>query len=363
MNIKNIFNKVLSYLFSVDYARTIIDISFWQCSQDDSKLFDFDVYEESDGIFVIVKASQGTSVDRRFLYYVTELIKRLLGFGAYHFADTRCSARKSARLFAEQVNELEKNQIPGIKSGKEITKYWLDVERAGCCTTSKYYNRTWIRSFLDEFKKSTDAKIGIYTSYYGWTDHVATMKEIHELDLWQADYDSVPTPPKDWSDYGKTWLIWQQCASCTACGSCGKDYGAASVSIDTNVFNGTIDEFYDWLLDEGEDELSSKEYEELKAMILNNEEDIASNTNRIEVLEGETNPPVFDTRMVCNADPSLRIRSEPETGTTIGGIPYGAIVYVSDQKVPDSQGRGDWVYLKYNEYIGWSAGWYLSDFF
>jgi GH25 family lysozyme M1 (1,4-beta-N-acetylmuramidase) len=363
MDIKAPMYSLASFLrglLGIDYAKTIIDISKWQCTQDDSRLFDFDVYETSDGIFVIVKASQGTVADVRFSYYVTELTKRDEPFGAYHFGDTRYPSRVSAKYFAEQCNELESQKPKGIKSGKLITKYWLDVERYGFgwrSTPAKVYNRTWIREFLDEFRKHTDVKIGIYTSKSHWEEYVEPMEEIHELDLWIANYyTSYPKIPTDWSNYKKSWLLWQFCASCTGCASCGKIYGAASVSIDSNKFNGTMKQFNDWLIDKGEEELSSQEYLELKSMIENNETDIESNTSRIEVLEGTS---IFFKEMRCTANPSLRIRTAPETGEVIGSIPYNDIVLISSNRVADSQGRGDWIYCNYAGTIGWCAGWYL----
>jgi len=353
-------NKLVNFiysLFSINYARVILDISKWQCTYDDSKLFDFNVYEESDGIMIIVKASQGKYADKRYSYYINEIIPREIMFCTYHFGDTNYNARESARFWAEQINSLPEDKY---KSSKEITRHWLDVENAGFRNTSKIYNRQWIRDFLSEMKKLTDVKIGIYTSYFGWNDNIAFMLEIHELDLWQADYDSEPTPPENWSDYGKTWMIWQKCANCTSCGGCGIDYGAASISIDINWFNGTIDDFNNWIT--GDEGMSSQEYEELLSLIDINETNIGKNTERIIDLEGGTvEPPEFYKEMRCIANPSLRLRDAPETGSTLVGIPYDAIVLVSDERVSDSRGRGYWVYTKYLQYVGWTAEWYLEE--
>lgn len=344
-------------ILNIAYAEPIIDISKWQSTADNSRLFNFDKYEESDAIFIIIKATQGTFFDNRFEYYKSQLIKRGLPFGAYHFGHTAYSATKSAQLFAEIVIELEKSKPPGIKSGKAITKYWLDVENYGFKKSGKLYNRAWIREFLKEFKKLTDVRIGIYTSESSWEENIEYMEEIHELDLWVANYyTSYPKIPKDWSNFNKKWLIWQFCVSCTGCNSCGAEYGAASVSIDSNRFNGTMAQFNNWLIDKGDEELSSLEYQELKAMILGNDKDIASNRNRIEVLEGQS---IFTKEMRCIANPSLRIRTTPETGEIIGNISLNDIVLVSSSTVADSQGRGNWIYIKYNQIIGWCAGWYL----
>lgn len=358
-----IINKIKSFLGLIpDFAKTIIDISKWQCTADDSKLFDFDVYETSDGIFIITKASQGTVIDLRYNYYQTEIISRKIPAGAYHFGDTYYSAKESARFFANQCIHLEKNKIPGVKSGKKITKFWLDVERVGFERYSKTYNRTWIREFLAEWDSITDLKIGIYTSKNAWETYIAPMPEIHERDLWVANYGVLlPKIPKDWSDYKCTWLFWQFCANCTTCGSCGIDYGAASISIDSNKFNGIIDQFNDWLLEE-EEHMPTEEYLELLAYITANSIDIESNTKRIINLEEGVQPPEkFYIDMKCLANPNLRIRETPENGTIIGSIPYLALLKGSDSVIPDSLNRGMWREIKYNDLMGWVADWYLEE--
>ena len=158
----NIINKAVSFIKNLirPYAKTIIDISKWQSAWDGSKLFDFDVYEESDGIFIIVKASQGIYTDIRYEYYISEILERELAFGTYHFADSRYNARESARYYAEQINKLPEDKY---NTSKKITRHWLDVENYGFDDRYKEKNRQWIRDFFDEIEKHTDVKIGIYT--------------------------------------------------------------------------------------------------------------------------------------------------------------------------------------------------------
>jgi hypothetical protein len=209
-------------------------------------------------------------------------------------------------------------------------------------------------------ERLTDVKIGIYTSYYGWKDNVAWMPEIAERDLWIAHYGNVSTPsiPTEWFYAGKTWLIWQTCDSCTACGGCGKKYGAASISIDINEFNGVMELFEKWRDKiNGEDGMSSQEYLELKA-------EIAILRDEFEKHEHDgTEPPVeeYTEEYVITASPNLRMRETPETGSVIVGVPYGEIVLVKPGSgIPDSANRGSWVEAKWGIYEGWLADWYLK---
>ena len=235
------------------YAETIIDISLWQSTSDDSRLMDFDTYEQSDGIMCIIKASQGDFSDRRYSYYLSELVGRGLPRGSYHFADARYPAKAAAQLWAAQI--ASEPPIPDwMKPPSEVTYHWFDVENYGFQGVTKDAGRAYVREFLDEMDRLLpDVRIGIYTSYYGWKDNISPMDEIHERDLWVANYGvSEPAVPDDWARYKKTWLLWQTCDSCSQCGGCGAPYGAASVSIDTNVFNGSMDNFMSWISKDAE---------------------------------------------------------------------------------------------------------------
>ena len=173
-------------------ATTIIDISKWQCTADDSRLFTFDVYESSDGIMIIVKASQGVYQDYRYAYYMAEIIPRDIFFGSYHFADMRYGAKSSARVWASQINALPEDQYA---SAMEITRHYLDVENYGFSGFTKDQGRAWVREFLAEMEALCPGiKIGIYTSYYGWTDNISYMPEVADRDLWVAHYGDIVSP-------------------------------------------------------------------------------------------------------------------------------------------------------------------------
>jgi len=342
----------------------IIDISKWQSTYDDSKLFNFDIYETSDSQHLIVKASQGIYADYRYAYHILQILARAIFYGTYHFADMRYSAIASARYWAAQINALPEDIY---RSSTEITRHWLDVENAGFRGYTKDQGRLWLRTFLEEVERLCPGiRFGIYTSYYGWTDNISWMPEIAERDLWIAHYGTdTPSIPREWYNAGKTYLIHQKCDNCTTCGACGKPYGAASISIDFNEFHGTQEEFDAWHLPEenGDDEMSSAEYLELKERIDEQQatldvlaEQLATHTH-----DGGTPPPTYSEEYIITADPNLRMRDAPETGAVVVGIPYGQTVLVKPgSAIADSAGRGYWVEAKWNAYEGWLADWYLK---
>ena len=335
----------------------IIDISKWQSTADNSKLFNFGVYQTSDSQHLIVKASQGIYPDSRYAYHISEIIPRRIFFGTYHFADARYSAISSARVWAAQINSLPEDEY---RSAKIITRHWLDVEKYGFATKTKDEGRIWIRTFLAEMERlCPGVRIGIYTSYYAWLENVSWMPEIADRDLWVAHYGTLnPSIPNEWYYAGKTWLIHQKCDNCTTCGACGKPYGAASVSIDFNRFNGDQEAFDNWhLKEDGEEHMPTQEYLELKAMI-----DVLRDELETHEHGGTTPPPpTYSDEYIITASPNLRMRETPETGTVIVGVPYGATVLVKPGSgIADSAGRGYWVESKWNTYEGWLADWYLK---
>lgn len=360
MNILSTVKNFLGITSSAElYARTCIDISKWQCSADSSKLFNFDTYEKSDGIGIIIKASQGNYYDNRYAYYLANVISRGIFFGTYHFADMRYTAKASAKVWAAQINAIPEDQF-----GKPdtITRHFLDVENYGFKDKSKAEGKAWVKAFLAEMGiLCPNTLIGIYTSYYGWTDNIEYMPEIASRDLWVAHYGDIPKPsiPKEWFYAGKKWRWWQVCDSCTKCGGCGVKYGAASASIDINWFNGAMVEFEAWrdtgVNPEGE-EMSSAEYTELKEEIRLLREQLNSHSH------GDT-PPTneYTDPYTVTANPSLVLRETPNGGTAIVSIPMNQVVFVKPGvSIADTQGRGSWLPATWNGYYGWLASWYLK---
>lgn len=351
-------NVSLSAVASLIAGREIriIDISKWQSTADNSKLFNFDVYQTSDSQHLIVKASQGVYADTRYSYHISNIIPRKIFFGTYHFGDTRYSAVSSARVWAAQINALPEDDY---KSAKEITRHWLDVENYGFRNSTRDQGRIWIRTFLAEVERlCPGVKIGIYTSYYGWRDNVSWMPEVANRDLWIAHYGTTnPSIPNEWYYAGKTWLIHQTCDNCTTCGACGKPYGAASISIDFNRFNGDQEAFNAWHLT-GEEHMPTQEYLELKAMIEVLQEQLDTHTH-----DGGTPPPVekYTAEYIVTASDGLRMRDAPENGAILVVMPYNATILVDPNvKIADDNRLGYWVPCKYGEYEGWTADWYLK---
>lgn len=97
-----------------------------------------------------------------------------------------------------------------------------------------------IHKFLIRFEELTGVKPVIYTSAGYWNSIVGDTDWGHEYDLWVANWRvASPTLPVDWT----TYTFWQYDVI-----PAGAKYGAQSERIDVNVFNGSWEEFLNYMV-------------------------------------------------------------------------------------------------------------------
>ena len=195
------------------------DISVYQGTVDFAKM-------KAAGVnFVILKATQGNYWDSKFKAN-WQASQGILPRAAYHFYDWNYTlqANIDALCNAYTLYPCEFNPVLDFES---------TVNAPGQTTAASYCLR-----FLQEVESRIGKTPLLYTSPGYWASHGSSSAEFSKYPLWIAHYGvSIPTVPKPWSK----WHFWQY----TSKGD-GKAYGVASMSIDLDYWNGTLEEFKAW---------------------------------------------------------------------------------------------------------------------
>jgi len=207
------------------------DVSFYQDSPTTSRQIDFNKMKESAG-YVIIRAGQNLWVDSDFVYNWLKAQEAGLPRGSYWFYDSRADPEQQAELWYSQVSH-DLGELPLFADLEE--KYGGGF--AGW--------RNW-RKFIDRLKVLVNGRqeIGVYTGYYYWLENApskqtapADLEYFHQYPLWIAQYGvTSPRVPVPWK--ANEWIFWQY----TDKGD-GPLYGAESLNIDLNYFNGDMTQF------------------------------------------------------------------------------------------------------------------------
>lgn len=205
----------------------LIDTSKWQNDPTTPKGIDFEIMKASGCQGVIMKVGQGGFIDRDWKANLENAKKAGLPVGGYWYYDNKFTPKSQAKKFLEETQET-------LELG-----LWLDLE-----DRSQGQYRGWKRwyDFLEEVKSARpNAKIGIYTGYYYWTEYTqgsgippASLKYFEQYPLWIASYNPAPKIPKPWENH----TIWQFTDLLD-----GKFYGVESKELDGNYFNGTKEDY------------------------------------------------------------------------------------------------------------------------
>jgi hypothetical protein len=191
---------------------------------------------------VIIKCGQALTIDPFFLINWAKSRAAKLPRGSYWFYDSRVDPKEQARKWA---NWLSQDQ------GELMC--WLDLEENYGGDWAGWQN--W-KIFLEEFIKQSGIRpdqIGIYTSYYYWIANApirrADLEWFGQFWLWIAWYTTNPANvliPQPWT---QAKLLFWQYGTMGVDGKTpnGKRYGAESIEIDENNFNGDV-ELYQQLL-------------------------------------------------------------------------------------------------------------------
>jgi GH25 family lysozyme M1 (1,4-beta-N-acetylmuramidase) len=180
-----------------------VDVSSWQKNVDWRSLW-------NDGFrFAYVKATEGN-------YYTNEYFGQQYNGsanagmirGAYHFANPSVSSGwRQARYFFRHGGSWsgDGSTLPGV----------LDIEYnpygATCYGKTKKQMRSWISSFVRQYKQYTGRDAIIYTNYDWWSRCTGNTTMFNDTNpLWVARYASTPgTLPGGWPYY----TFWQHTAT------------------------------------------------------------------------------------------------------------------------------------------------------
>jgi len=221
----------LQYAAEITILRVVLmlDVSRWQ------GIIDF-VKMASEGVLgVIIKCGQGNDHDPNFLTNWAKAKTAGIPRGSYWFFDSRVPPKAQAAKWWDWV-----------KADRGELMFWLDLEENYGGPYKGWQN--W-KIFLEEFMRLSGvpaSKIGIYTGYYYWIanspTNLADLNWFGQFWLWLAWYTTNPANviiPKPWTQ--AQLLFWQYGTN----GVDGKTpnglrYGAESIEIDENNFNGDI---------------------------------------------------------------------------------------------------------------------------
>jgi len=215
----DIFNRALG-----------IDVSRWQ------KIVDWQQVKQAGISFAFVKATEGTRVVDPFLERNWAGMKQAgILRGAYHFfrpkEDPQGQAGYFARLFGDDPGEM-----PPV----------LDLETHDGLDNLSLISRA--EAWLTEVERLLGRRPIIYTAPYFWKDHMRdssgrppSWAQNHKF--WIAHYTSAERPiiPAGCAD----WTIWQYTDRGRVPGVNG-----GNPPVDTNRFNGTLDDLRAWLSSE-----------------------------------------------------------------------------------------------------------------
>ena len=211
-------------------ARSIFgpDVSFYQDDPGTPQEINFERMNAT-ADFVIIRAGQNLWVDPDFKNNWQRAKAAGLPRGSYWFYDSRADPKQQAELWA--------NLLAGDMGELPL---FLDLEESYRGSFAGWQH--W-KTFLERFRALVGSKeIGIYTAYHYWQDNApfsqpTELEYFHRYPLWIANYGvTQPLVPKPWAP--TEWLFWQYTAS-----GDGPFYGAESLEIDLNNFNGDAQAF------------------------------------------------------------------------------------------------------------------------
>jgi len=210
------------------------DISFYQDADSTPQMVDFGKMRAAGASFVIVRAGQNNWRDPDFAHNWQAAKLAGLPRGSYWFYDSRADPRAQARLWWSLLSE-DAGELP----------HFLDLE--------EHYGGAWTgwqfwKDLLVEFQNISGlpagrtGRIGIYSNYYYWVAN-APVSLINRdwfarFPFWLAAYVPVGEArvPSPWAEC----LFWQ-----FGTPAIGEQYGAESLEIDMNYFNGGAQKFKD----------------------------------------------------------------------------------------------------------------------
>ena len=220
------------------------DISFWVDDNSTPQMTDFNKMRNAGVEFLFIRAGQNLWQDSDFARN-WEDSKGILPRGAYWFYDDRIEPSLQAELFYETLKATgDFGELP------LVIDYEKTPKAEGQPEEGPFLAWRYLRIMIEKVQEHMpEKKIIIYTGRYFWLEHGPSsvfsplaLEWFKQFDLWMAAYNSRPIEeqifPKPWDKL----FIWQF----TGNGD-GPKYGIESLSIDLNYFNGSDEEWEDFI--------------------------------------------------------------------------------------------------------------------
>ena len=202
-----------------------IDVSRWQDNNSTAQQMDFTKAVARGAKFVFIKSSQRLWTDEDILYnWKTSKAAGLLR-GAYHFLDWDVSPKEQAQ-YAWSIIESDPGELPPVID----FEYWNPPP-------PNAYDILW--NYLVEMERLSGKKPIIYTGAFFWDKYGTDADVWTNYPLWIASYtsqDYMENNVDKLTPWDK-WHFWQY----TDKGD-GLAFGAESLGLDMNWFNGSLDE-------------------------------------------------------------------------------------------------------------------------
>lgn len=207
---------------------SLVDVSRYQGQTDVSRI------KAAGFVGLVARCTIGWSyLDNQYQRNLEQSREHELVIGAYHVLwPANDDPIREADWFLSKANDAD--------------FYVLDVELAHGHTKSQVQEQA--RLWLEHVRARTNKRIIVYTGSWWW-NQIAGWE--NDWPLWEAEYTmsqprggiQIGQQPNEarptfigWND----WALWQWTSG-------GDPLGAASESMDYNVFNGTEQEFYNWV--------------------------------------------------------------------------------------------------------------------
>jgi GH25 family lysozyme M1 (1,4-beta-N-acetylmuramidase) len=224
------------------------DISRWQNQPETPQYVDMDKAKAAGIRFAFIKASQGTFTDRDFKNNWQNAKAAGLLRGAYHYLDWNYPIASQAAYFVNLLRA-DPGELPPV----------LDYESRVSVPARAAAERA-ARDFCEYVERELGVAPILYTSPSYWAEFGLSDLYWRKYPLWIAHYTTAAAPivPQPWKGTdgqpGPGWTFWQY----TSHGD-GLKYGAESLNVDLNWWNGSEAELYAFAGITGEPEPPGKD--------------------------------------------------------------------------------------------------------
>jgi len=197
-----------------------------------NRRFNWDKAKAEGVRFAFIRAMFGYTRDTEFDRNWSEAKRVGIARGAYGWALHNMNQKTLAKLFVNRwIND--PGELPPV----------VDYEN------TKWHGKATfeeLRLFMDEVYRLSGLHPIIYTSKGAWNSVPKHSEQLWALNhhLWVANYtlSSQPSMPSVWKTSGTPWTFWQY----TSHGD-GYKYGSGGKNLDLNWFNGSEEEFADYV--------------------------------------------------------------------------------------------------------------------